>query len=303
MKVVQHSFTHQVSSEYHLSQARVVLAKDLGMSRQLLTRLKRSGALLVNGHPALLKDLVQADDRLHITIQEEKEQDISPEPMELDIVFEDEHVIIINKDPGIVVHPTKGYLSNTVANGVIHHWQAQGHGFVFRPVHRLDRDTSGLLIIAKNTYIQDVLTEQHHSGLWQKSYTAVVSGVIKPDRGIVEAPIARVGNGSRARVISEQGKPSTTLWEVVERFSAASLIKAQLVTGRTHQIRVHMAYIGHPLIGDDVYGVPTPNIARQALHASEISFVHPITREEMQFICPLPEDIRRLLERLASGRA
>lgn len=298
MKAVQHSFTHLVSSTYNLLPARAVLTSDLGMSRQLLTRLKRSGQLLVNGHPSLLKDVVREGDLLHITLQEEKEQDILPEVMNLDIVFEDDHILVIDKEAGVVVHPTKGYLSNTVANGVIHHWRKSGQGFVFRPVHRLDRDTSGLLIIAKNPYIQDVLTEQHHSGLWQKSYTAVVSGVIHQENGVIEAPIARVGNGSRARIISDEGKPSTTIWSVAGRFAKATLIKAQLVTGRTHQIRVHMAHIGHPLIGDDVYGEPTPLISRQALHASEVSFVHPISRESMYFESALPEDMAKLVARL-----
>jgi 23S rRNA pseudouridine1911/1915/1917 synthase len=298
----EHTFIHQVSTEHDSLPVRTVLSRGLELSRQLLVRLKRSGTLLINGEPALLKDRVRAGDILSITIKEEKEQDLAPEPLSVSVVFEDDHVLVLDKSPGMVVHPTKGFLSGTVANAVIHHWQERGQSFVFRPVHRLDKDTSGLLVIAKNPFVQDALTRQHQSGEWHKSYTAVVQGEMRDQSGRIEAPIARVGNGTRARIIADHGQRAVTLWETLRILHEATLIKARLVTGRTHQIRVHMAHIGHPLIGDEVYGTPTELIGRHALHASAISFTHPVTKAHMYFTSALPEDMRALIEKAQRGQ-
>ena len=269
------------------------------MARQVLTRLKRSGSVLKNGLPCYLRDTVERGDILTLVLREELEQEIEPEDIPIAVVYEDEHLLVVNKPAGLVVHPTKGYMSGTLANAVIHYWLRQGKPYVFRPVHRLDRDTSGLVVIAKNPYIQEALTAQHHTREWSKKYLCLLTGMIPNLQGRIEAPIARVGNGSRARVISIEGKSAITLWELLKPLNNASLVRAELVTGRTHQIRVHFAHIGHPLIGDDVYGSPSPLINRQALHAAEISFTHPIDKSFVHLSCPLPQDMLTLQQHLS----
>ena len=296
---IQHVLSHQVLEQWQGRTVRDVLTQDLGMARQVLTRLKRSGSVLKNDLPCYLRDTIEQGDILTVVLREELEQEIEPEDIPIAIVYEDEYLLVVNKPPGLVVHPTKGYMSGTLANAVIHHWARQGKPYVFRPVHRLDRDTSGLVVIAKNPYIQEALTTQHHTREWTKKYLCLVTGVVPSTQGRIEAPIARVGNGSRARIISEEGKAATTLWECLELYTNASLVSAKLVTGRTHQIRVHFAHIGHPLIGDDVYGSPSPLIARQALHAAEINFTHPISKSAVHITCPLPEDILALQQHLS----
>jgi len=291
----QHVYTHYVTQD-DLT-VRSILIGELNMARQVLIRLKRSGEVLLNGAPAYLNARTHAGDVLTITLREEREPSVEPENVRLDIAFEDEYLVVVNKPPGLVVHPTKGYMTGTLAHALTYHWQAQGLPRVFRPVHRLDRDTSGLIVVALNPHVQQVLTEQHHSGEWEKYYLAVVNGELALTEGRIEAPIARAGNGSRARIIAPEGSPALTLWQRREVFSGASLVRAQLVTGRTHQIRVHFTHIGHPLIGDDVYSSPSPLIARQALHASAIAFTHPVTRERVSLTAPLPGDMCALLER------
>ncbi|MDP3486470.1 MAG: RluA family pseudouridine synthase [Bacillota bacterium] len=291
---IQHVLTHQVLEQWHGDTVRNVLTQELGMARQVLTRLKRSGSVLKNGQPCYIRDTVEQGDMLTVVLREELEQAIEPENIPIAVVYEDDHLLVVNKPAGLVVHPTKGYMSGTLANAVIYHWALQGKPYVFRPVHRLDRDTSGLVVIAKNPYIQEALTAQHHTREWTKKYLCLVTGIVPSPHGCIEAPIARVGNGSRARVISAEGKSATTLWELLALYKNASLLRAELVTGRTHQIRVHFAHIGHPLIGDDVYGNPSPLITRQALHAAEICFTHPISKSAIHLSCPLPEDMMAL---------
>jgi RluA family pseudouridine synthase len=291
----EHILRHTVGEQHDGVSARAVLMGELGISRQLLTRIKRSGEFYINDNPSLLKDRVRAGDWLLIVLREEKDQDIEPEDIPLSIAFEDEHLLVVDKPAGMVVHPTKGYLSGTLANAVINHWRQAGEFFLFRPVHRLDRYTSGLVIIAKNPYVQESLTRQHGDGRWQKIYTLIVSGRIVAPCGLIDAPIHRVGMGTRRRVISDLGQSAQTLWRLLAAWESASLVEATLITGRTHQIRAHFAHIGHPLVGDDVYGEPSPLLSRQALHAGRIRFDHPVSGETIDLVSPLPHDMRRLL--------
>lgn len=294
-----HTYVHRVTQGG--ASIGSILRSELAMSRQVLIRLKRSGEVLLNDEPAYLKALARVGDVLTVTLREEKTPTVDAEDIPLDIAFEDDYLTVVNKPPGLVVHPTKGYMTGTLAHALAFHWQVQGLPQVFRPVHRLDRDTSGLVVIAKNPHVQAVLTNQQHSGEWEKHYLAVVKGELASSAGRIDAPIARVGNGSRARVVAAEGRAALTLWQRLEVLSGASLVRAQLVTGRTHQIRVHFAHIGHPLIGDDVYGEPSPLIARQALHAGEIVFTHPITRQRMSLTAPLPRDVVELLGKLGAA--
>lgn len=293
----EHTYTHRVTGDG--ASIGNILRTELGMSRQVLVRLKRSGEVLRNGVPAYLKELTAVGDVLTVTLREEKTPTVDPEDIPLDIAFDDDYLTVVNKPPGLVVHPTKGYLTGTLAHALAFHAQTQGQPHVFRPVHRLDRDTSGLLVVAKNPHVQAVLASQQHSGEWEKYYLAVVKGELSAAAGSISLPIARVGNGSRARVVAPEGRPAHTTWQRLALFQGASLAKARLLTGRTHQIRVHFAHIGHPLIGDDVYGASSSLIARQALHASEITFTHPATRERVRITAPLPGDMVALLDRLS----
>jgi len=295
----EHTYTHRATRDG--ASIRDILRLEFGMSRQLLIRLKRSGEVLQNGAPAYLNAVTKTGDVLTVTLREEKTPSAAPEDIPLDILFEDDYLVVVNKPAGLVVHPTKGYLTGTLAQALAYHWQTQGVSCVFRPVHRLDRDTSGLVVIAKNPHVQAALTSQQHSGEWEKHYLAVVSGELAYTEGIIEAPIARVGNGSRARVVVPEGRPARTLWQRLQLLPGASMVKAQLLTGRTHQIRVHFAHIGHPVVGDEVYGSKSPLIARQALHASTISFIHPATLERIKVAASLPADISALLTVLSGG--
>ncbi len=294
--MLEHTLSRDVPPQYDGMAARAVLTGEMGISRQLLTRIKRSGELYINELPALLKDKVSAGDCLRIVIREEKTQEITPEPMPVEVVFEDEHLLVVDKPPGLVVHPTKGYLAGTLANAVVYHWRQNGENCLFRPVHRLDRDTSGLVVVAKNPYVQESLTAQHLDGTWKKTYTTVVTGRLPEPDGLIDAPIHRVGMGTRRRIISDLGQPARTVWRLLEAWDTASLVEARLITGRTHQIRAHFAHIGHPIVGDDVYGEPSPIIPRQALHAGKIAFAHPASGAWMKLDSPLPHDMRKLVE-------
>ncbi len=293
-----HSFVYRISSEHDGTSIDTYLRRTHGFSRELVKRIKRSGKVTVNGEPRPLWYRLAADDLLKVVAEEEHEQSLEPQEIPFGILFEDDSLLVVDKPAGLVVHPTKGVTDGTLANGVVYHWQQKGEDHIFRPVNRLDRDTSGIVVIAKHAYAQETLIQQSQKDQWQKYYTAVVQGVIADDTGLIDAPIARVGGGSRARIVSDEGKPSQTLWRVVQRFAAATLVEAQLVTGRTHQIRVHFTHIGHPLLGDELYGQPSPLIPRQALHASRLRFIHPVEKRPLELEAPLPDDMQRLIERL-----
>ncbi len=295
-----HSFVYRISSENDGTSIDTYLRRTHGFSRELIKRIKRSGEVTVNGEPRPLWYRLAAGDLLRVVLEEEREQSLEPQEIPFEVIFEDEWLLVVNKPAGLVVHPTKGVADGTLANGVIHHWRQWGEDHIFRPVNRLDRDTSGIVVIAKHSYAQEALIQQSERDQWQKYYTAVVCGMLSADDGVIDAPIARVGNGSRARMISDDGKPSRTLWRALQRFPAASMVEAQLITGRTHQIRVHFAHVGHPLLGDELYGQPSPLIPRQALHASRLCFMHPVEKRLLEMEAPLPADMRMLIERLGA---
>jgi len=292
--IAEHIFTHTVQAEDDNKKISQVLVSRLNMSQRTLLRLRRSGEVRQNGVPVYMRETVRAGDNLTMVLREEREQGLLPESVPLDIAYEDEHLVVVNKPAFMVVHPTKGYLEGTLANALLAYYHERGQEFIIRPVHRLDRDTSGLVLIAKNPHVQAVLTAQHHTGEWQKSYLAVVNGVITEKQGRIAAPIKRVGNGSRARIVSPEGQEALTLWERMAVGDGTTLVKATLVTGRTHQIRVHFAHLGHPLLGDEVYGTVSPLIARQALHAAWLSFKHPQSGVQVSLFAPPPLDFAPL---------
>lgn len=299
----------QVADEDEGKMVRTVLERRLGVSRKLLSRLKLTDlGITVNGERVYTNDRVAAGDLLELRMEQEESDDILPEPMELAIVFEDADLLVVNKPPGIVVHPTHGHYTGTLANGVVHYWKGRGERVRFRPIHRLDEETSGLVAIAKTAYIHQQLSEQLQSGEVDKRYRAYVYGAPPESAATIDEPIDRDGENPHLRVVTPEGYPSVTHYatEAVYGGGQAAKVNLKLETGRTHQIRVHMKHVGCPLIGDKLYGPGGSNaleaaVDRQALHAAILSFTHPITRERMTFEASLPDDLRRLegeLERL-----
>jgi 23S rRNA pseudouridine1911/1915/1917 synthase len=292
---------------------RDVLRKRLGISRRLMIRLKTSDeGLTVNGQPARAKDTIREGDIIALRMETEVSEDIMPQPMDLDIVFEDAHLLVVNKPAGVIVHPTTGHYLNTLANGVMHHWQERGERVRFRPVNRLDEHTSGLVVIAKNPFANQQLAEQMKEGTVDKQYRAFVYGRPPELEGEINAPIGRQTEDPHRRVIREDGAASLTFYEVTASYiSKASALDVRLGTGRTHQIRVHLTSIGCPLIGDSYYTDPlwinseiagrlSQIITRQALHAVRLTFTHPVTGEPMKLEAPIPEDMQQLEKELLS---
>lgn len=290
---------------------RDVLKKRLGISRRLMIRLKTSDeGLALNGQRAMAKDKVKEGDVITLRMETETSEDILPQPMNLDIVFEDEHLLVVNKPAGLIVHPTTGRYLNTLANGVVHYWQERGERVRFRPVHRLDEHTSGLVVIAKHPFAHQQFAAQMKDGTVEKEYRAFVYGSPPKLEGEINAPIGRQTEDPHRRVIREDGAPSQTFYQVTASYlGKASALDIRLGTGRTHQIRVHLTSIGCPLIGDSYYTDPDWSgselasrlsgiITRQALHAVRLGFAHPVTGEAMKLEAPMPDDLQALEQEL-----
>ena len=265
----------------------------------------KDGAVLVNGEPVKTNYKVRANDVITVTVPEVEELDILAEDLDLDIVYEDEDVLVVNKPRGMVVHPAPGHASGTLVNGLMHHCNdLSGINGVMRPgiVHRIDKDTSGLLMVAKNDKAHVSLVDQLVKKTATRKYTALVHGHIPHDKGTVDAPIGRDSRDRQSMAVIDKGKHAVTHFRVLERFGNFTLIECQLETGRTHQIRVHMKYIGFPLAGDPKYGPKkTIEFDGQALHAGVLGFIHPRTAEYMEFEAPLPEVFKTLIEEMKTG--
>ncbi len=284
---------------------RFLAGRELAVSRSHIQKLIESGCVLVNGRTAKANAKLREGDAVETELPEAREMEILPEAIPLDILYEDSDVIVINKARGMVVHPAAGAADGTLVNALLHHCEdLSGINGVIRPgiVHRLDKDTSGVMMAAKNDRAHVDLAEQIREKTAQRIYRAIVCGTIAEDRGEIRAPIGRHPTERKKMAVVPGGKEATTLFRVVERFPAHTLVECRLKTGRTHQIRVHMAYIGHPLLGDPKYGRKTSDIAGQALHSCELSFTHPRTKERMTFAAEMPEDMKAILHALRRGR-
>ena len=274
-------------------------------SRSALQGLMEAGYVRRNGAPANKKDKLAAGDCITLTLPDPQPIEAQPQNIPLDIVYEDDHLLVVNKPKGMVVHPAPGNPDGTLVNALLYHCRGQlsGVGGAIRPgiVHRIDKDTSGLLVVAKDDLTHQGLSEQMAVHAIHRVYHAVVYGNIRQDAGTIEAPIGRdPRDRKRMAVTPGQGKRACTHWQVLERFGRFTLLACRLETGRTHQIRVHMAHIGHPLAGDPVYGPRSVirELQGQCLHAKELGFRHPVTGQEMRFDSPLPAYFTTFLERL-----
>lgn len=277
-----------------------------GCSRSFLQKLLKDGKICIMGKPVKASYKVQPGDQIAAAVPEPEEPEILPEDIPLDILYEDGDVLIVNKPKGMVVHPSAGHYSHTLVNAVMFHCQGQLSGIngVLRPgiVHRIDMDTTGALVVCKNDASHQRLAEQLAVHAITRRYRAVVHGVIKEDTGTVTGAIGRHPTDRKKMAINEKnGKPAVTHYRVLERFAQYTYIECELETGRTHQIRVHMASIGHPLVGDAVYGpkkCPFPKLQGQTLHAMVLGFHHPRTGEYLEVTAPLPEYFEKLLTQL-----
>lgn len=276
------------------------------LSRSYIQKLLKSGLVLVDGKPVKASYQVDEGDVISLDIPEAVEPEIEPENMDLDILYEDQDVILVNKPKGMVVHPAAGHYSHTLVNGLMHHCKDQLSGIngVMRPgiVHRIDMDTTGVIIACKNDMAHNSIAAQLKEHSITRRYQAIVHGVLKDDAGTVEGPIGRHSTDRKKMSINyNNGKSAVTHYKVLKRFRQYTHVECRLETGRTHQIRVHMASIGHPLLGDLVYGpgkCPIPCLQGQTLHAGVLGFIHPRTREYMEFTAPLPEYFAKLLNTL-----
>lgn len=273
-----------------------ILLGELNFSRRLCVKLEESGKILLNEKPAKLKKRVYIDDILTVYFEDEKEDEYDPVEMPLKILYEDESMLIVDKPPFMVVHPTKSHFYDTLANGVRFYFDSHNIRSKIRLVNRLDMNTSGIVIIAKNSFIHNELSKQMKENTVEKYYYAIAEGTIIQDKGTIDAPITRLNDDDIMRTVDPSGKESITHYEVIDRFDDMTLLRLKLETGRTHQIRVHLKHIRHPIIGDSLYNRESSLINRQALHCSEMSFTHPITKKRINIKAELPEDFKKLIK-------
>ncbi len=277
---------------------REVLLEDMMISTRLLRKVKRNTALTVNGYAISINAKSREGDVICLTMTEEVHR-IYPENIPIEVVYEDSDLIVVNKVDNIVAHPTQGHPTHTLANAVRYYGLQQDEDFKPRLINRLDRDTSGIILFAKNPYAQHIVSEEMKQNNVQKTYTALVHGIVTKDSGTIDGPIDLLSEDSALRGVIETGKPSVTHYEVLARYRNSTLLKVVLETGRTHQIRVHLSHLGHPLVGDELYGsFERVAIKRQALHASEMTFKTPRSGV-ITVKAPLPEDIKYAIQVLS----
>ena len=274
-----------------------LLKRHLQLSGTVVRRVKwLEDGILVDGVRVNTRFCPAAGQVLSVRLSDPvRNSGIVPAPGPLDIVYEDEDLIVLNKAAGVSVHPGPGHFEDTLGNFLVHYYENSEQEADFHPVHRLDRGTSGLLVSAKHPHAQELLKRQLHTEHFRRVYLAVCEGVPEPMHGVIDAPLGPKPGSLMEQMVRPDGKPARTRYGVLRRWGGRSLVHLELETGRTHQIRVHMAHIGHPLTGDFLYGTEDRAlISRPALHSGYLSFLHPLTREKLQFAVPLPEDMAGL---------
>jgi len=272
---------YKIKENDNFNSVNSVLNNQFRISTRLRTKLIKNRFIMKNGIICDSREDVKIGDIITINFDyEEESENIVPTQIELDIVYEDEWLLVVNKSVGIPVHPSILHYENSLSNGIKYYYNSIGLKKKIRPVNRLDKNTSGLVVFAKCEYIQERLIEQMQNGVFKKEYLALVSGKLENKKGTINLPIARKPGSIIERCIDENGKTSITHYDVLKEFEDYSLVKCRLETGRTHQIRVHFSAIGHPLLGDEIYGETSNLIDRQALHCYYLEFIHPVTNDK-----------------------
>lgn len=273
-----------------------LLKEEFLMSDRLIVKLKNSKQIYLNNEPTFVNQKLKIGDKILVDLDfEETSDNIVPTKIDLDILYEDDGILIVNKPPFMPVHPSMDHFEDSLSNGIKYYFNSIRLKRKIRPVNRLDKNTSGIVIFAKNEYIQECLIKQMKSGSFKKEYLALVNGIIDKEIQVIDAPIARKNDSIIERCVSENGNRAITEVKLLKTFDNYSLVKCNLKTGRTHQIRVHLCYIGHSILGDDLYGKKSEFIGRQALHAYIVNFIHPLTKKLFKIDAELPKDISDLI--------
>ena len=293
----------KVEQKYDGIVIREFLKEELELSSRLIRRAAIEKRIFVNKEVVRMRKILHTGDIVEVKLERVESQDIIPEKMNLNIVYEDDDILVLNKPPYTVVHPTRGYPTGTLANGILYYFNETNQNCIVRLVSRLDMDTSGLIIIAKNQYAHMALSKEMQLNHLEKRYLAVVHGHLEKEEGTIDLPIFKPENEESIfkRIIDERGQRSITHYKVIKKFEDADLVECLLETGRTHQIRVHLSHIGHPIYGDTLYGYGQDEkelIPRQALHAYGLDFKSPRTKEQLSLRAELPKDILNLIYKL-----
>lgn len=275
-----------------------ILTEKLEISARLKSKLIKNQLVLLNGSFVDTRTIAHLGDIITIKLDfPEDNSNIVPAQIHFSIIYEDEHLLAVNKPAGIAVHPSILHFDNSLANGIRYYFDTIGLKKKIRAINRIDLNTSGLVLFAKNEYVQESLIKQMSSSNFSKTYLAIVSGILNEKKGAINAPISRKENSIIERVVSQNGQNAITHYKVLKEFDDYSLVKCKLETGRTHQIRVHMAHIGHPLLGDTLYGSSSISnlISRQALHSYQMEFIHPVSKKTVFLEAPLPTDMQKII--------
>lgn len=273
-----------IKSTDNFSNVKDVLKGYFNISDRLLLKLKNSKKIFLNDNTCTVKDIVKTNDIISFTLDfQEDNSNIVPAKMNLNIIYEDEYYLVVDKPANMPIHPSQLHYYDSLSNGIKYYFDSINLHKKIRPVNRLDRDTSGLVIFAKNEYIQECLIKQMANSSFYKEYIGIINGIFKEPHGTINLPIARKEGSIIERCVDSSGDTSITNYEVIKSNNTYSIVKFILKTGRTHQIRVHCAYYGTPIVGDTLYGTPSPLIDRQALHSYKIRFIHPITKQIVEY--------------------
>ena len=290
------NLSYQIDKDEHYDNVLHVLKEQFLLSDRLITKLKKANKIYLNDLPTYTKKSVTMGDTVSVLIDfEEDNSNIVASNIPLNIIYEDDYLLVINKPANIAIHPSILHFDNSLSNGVKFYFDKLGLKKKIRIVNRLDRNTSGIVVFAKNEYIQECLIKQMKTKELKKEYLAIAKGILKSKSDTLNFPIARKEGSIIERTVSSDGDSAITHYDVVKEFNNLSLVHIVLETGRTHQIRVHFSYIGHPILGDTLYGSPSKLINRQALHSYKLTFIHPVTKKVVSLEAPLPNDIENII--------